>query len=142
MARLTFPSSPDPASLDDYNVTFEVSTDATGQAVIEGIVTADMPSISHNVFVNALAIGEPTGSTVIRITALDLKPEGGISFLTWTSSPGKAYAIDVSTDLGSWPGDIDDGIPAAMDADETTYEFDASGIGPRAFFRVREVPAG
>jgi len=140
LASLSFPSSPDPASLDDYMVTFEVSTDASGQVVIDGIVTADNPSTSHNVFVNALLVGQPTGSTVIRITALDLDPEAGkVSSITWTSTPGKIYAIDQSTDLAGWPGDLDDGVPAAEDADQTTYEFDASGVGPRVYYRVREV---
>lgn len=139
-ATLTFPDSPDPTSLNDDTITIEVSTDASGQVVIEGIVAAVTPSTSHNVFINAMAIGQPTGSTEIRITALDLHPEGGDSSITWTSSPGKAYAIDLSTDLVAWPGDLDDGILAAEDAEETTYLFDASGIGPRVFYRVREIP--
>ena len=85
-------------------------------------------------------IGQPTGSSAIRITAFDFHPEGGDSSITWTSTPGKLYALDRSTDLRGWPGDVDDGIEAAADSGETTFHFDASGVGPRAYFRVREVP--
>lgn len=146
-ATLSFPSppdaaeTPDPASLDDYMVTFEIETDASGQAIIEGVVAAEEPHpISSNVFINALAIGQPTGGSAIRITAFDFHPEGGDSSITWTSTPGKRYALDRSTDLRGWPGDVDDGYAAAEDAVETTYVFDASGVGPRSYFRIREVP--
>ena len=70
---LTFPDSPDPTSLADYNVQFNATTDGAGALTITGIVSATNPSTSHNVFINGLEIGdaipEPSG-TLLSLVGL------------------------------------------------------------------------
>jgi MYXO-CTERM domain-containing protein len=55
---LSFPGDPDPASLADYFVTFNATSDAAGALTLSGIVAAANPSNSHNVFINGLEIGD------------------------------------------------------------------------------------
>lgn len=54
--KLIFPDSPDPTSLSQYKVTFNVTTDANGSVTIQGVVGNDHSS-GHNVFINGLEIG-------------------------------------------------------------------------------------
>ena len=59
--------------------------------------------------------------------------------LSWTSNPGDTYSIFFSTDLRSFDDELDDGIPAAADADITSYTFPLTLLGQnveKAFFRV------
>lgn len=59
--------------------------------------------------------------------------------LTWTSNPGEAYSIFASADLVDFSNELDDGIPAAADAEVTEYTFPISIIGgdtSKSFFRV------
>ncbi len=120
-ATLMFPSSPDPSSLAEYTITFEVVTNAAGVAVIDGIVAATNPDVSHNVFVNGLAVGPPVGGTSpFQITGVELDRGAGTLTVTWPSIPGRFYALEYSTSLeaDSW-SEIDDGIPSG--GDSTTY---------------------
>jgi hypothetical protein len=55
---LSFPADPDPATLADYNLTFNATSDGGGIITLTGIVSATNPSNSHNVFVNGLEIGD------------------------------------------------------------------------------------
>lgn len=75
--RLTFPDAPDPATLADYNITFNSTSDAAGALTITGIVSVTNPSTSHNVFINGLEVGnaipEPSG------TLLSLVGLGGLA---------------------------------------------------------------
>ncbi len=54
---LTFPDSPDPSSLADYNITFNATSDPAGALTLTGIVSVTNPSTSHNVFINGLEVG-------------------------------------------------------------------------------------
>lgn len=70
--RLTFPGDPDPATLSDYSLTFNATTDGTGALTLDGIVSATDPSTSHNVFLNGLEVGdavvpEPSGAMLSLI---------------------------------------------------------------------------
>lgn len=69
-ATLTFPSSPDPASLGDYMVTLNVTTDGGGAVELQGIVSATTPDASHNVFVNGLRIGDAIPEPSVAILAV------------------------------------------------------------------------
>ena len=76
---LSFPDSPDPATLADYSLTFNATTDGGGALTITGLVTATNPSTSHNVFINGLEVGDaiPEPSTgllgLIGVGALALR---------------------------------------------------------------------
>lgn len=75
----------------------------------------------------------------LEITDIIYDSEGGMITLTWISEPGKTYAIDASSDLNLWPGDIDDSVAASEDSSTTSFTFENSGLGSRQFFRVRDV---
>jgi hypothetical protein len=137
-ATLSFPTSPDPASLSDYMVSFEAGSDASGTLVIEGLVAIENPDASHNVFINALFIGLPTGSTGPEITLIEY--DSGTVALTFKSRPGKFYAIDQSNDLLDFSEEVDDNVEGAAGASSTRFEFDATDFGKNSFYRVRELP--
>jgi hypothetical protein len=63
--------------------------------------------------------------------------------LTWTSSPGKGYAVTYSTDMVNWDSDLDDGV-VGDEGETTTREFDLSEFPQliseaKVFFRVEEL---
>lgn len=82
--------------------------------------------------------GTEEPSTIV-ITDLDYDRNGNMVTLTWSSAPGRIYAIDSSFDLETWPGDINDGVEAAEGLETTSYTFEDTGLGERHFFRVREI---
>ncbi|MDA7887782.1 hypothetical protein N9A86_00175 [Akkermansiaceae bacterium] len=137
---LSFPTSPDPSSLLDYRVDFEASTDGGGVLVLEGLVAeVDPEGPSHNVFVNALVVGLPTGSTKVDISLLEYDPENLLVALTWNSRPGKIYIVQGSDDLENWD-EVDDNVEGVPGVDSTRFEFDAT-YGDKAFYRVVEAPS-
>lgn len=84
--------------------------------------------------------GQPEGEDLV-ITALSGRPGIDDLTLTWVSNPGSIYAVDSSSDLASWPTEIDDNIPAATEGNLTSFVIPPASIadGERLFFRVREV---
>lgn len=137
LETLTFPSAPDPASLDDYKITFETDTDATGTLILNGLVAVENPIDVHNVFVNGLAVGQPTGSTQVEISDITFNSQANKISLTWNSIPGNNYALTFSPDLIDWSIDIDDQIPAAENSNSTTFTFSAAGLPTEGFFRIQ-----
>lgn len=135
---LTFPTSPDPSTLEDYSITFEASTDATGTLVIDGIVATEDPDVSHNVFVNALVVGRPTGSNQLEISLIEYDAEAGRVALTWNSLPGGLYSVNFSSDLQNWDAEIADNIPATEGSQTTRFEFSNLGLPSKGFFRVSQ----
>jgi hypothetical protein len=136
LETLTFPTTPDPSSLSDYQVSFEADSDATGTLVIEGLVAAENPIDVHNVFVNGLAVGQPTGSTQVVISGITFDANADTISLTWNSIPGNNYALRFSPDLIDWSIDIDDQVPATENSDTTTFTFNAAGLPSKGFFRI------
>ena len=91
----------------------------------------------------------PTGSTLIpgeglgccfpsalRITNIDPVPTG--TRVTWSSVPGKRYALQISTDLSNWTRVLDGrGQPIVVEAAAgTTTSFRVPSPGGRAFLRI------
>ena len=73
------------------------------------------------------------------ITDLDYDRVAKMITLTWSSAPGRVYAIDSSFDLETWPGEINDNVEASGDETSTSHTFEDTGLGDRHFFRVREI---
>lgn len=67
---LTFPDTPDPASLADYNVSFDALSDNLGNLTLTGIVSATNPSVSHNVFINGLEVGDAVPEPSVALLGL------------------------------------------------------------------------
>ena len=81
--------------------------------------------------------GSPVDTGDLEIISIS-KTETNVT-LTWTSNPGESYSIFASPDLVDFDNELDDGIPAAADANVTEYTFPISIIGgdvSKAFFRV------
>ena len=80
---------------------------------------------------NGAAIGKP-------LVFLDVThdPETDTTTLTWDSEPDKVYAIDITTDLTEWPGDIEDSLPSQG---ETTSYDHTDATDEILFYRVRDV---
>lgn len=78
----------------------------------------------------------------LAISSINTDTATGAITLTWTSTPGRVYSIDTSSDLVTWPINIDDSIPAEAEGTATSFVIpEALGnLGSRAFFRVSEVP--
>jgi hypothetical protein len=137
-ATLTFPDSPDPRSLFDYLVEFEALTDASGRVILDGLVAAASPSVSHNVFVNALMVGSPGGSALPVITGIVYDPIGGRATVTWTSRPGQVFAFDASGDLIIW-SELSDNV----DSQGESTSYTETGLTPanvQRYYRVRVLP--
>ena len=75
-----------------------------------------------------------------RIIDITLSDEPLEATISWTSLPGKVYAVDFSPDLDprTWL-ELDDGVVA--DDETTSYTDNSALIGEDGgFYRVREVP--
>ena len=84
--------------------------------------------------------GTPSGG--FSITQIQYIPAETAVELTWTSSPGKSYAVDASTSLlpDEWE-ELADGVPAADEGNETTYKdaFSENNPMPAAqYYRIRQ----
>ena len=77
----------------------------------------------------------------LAISRITTDPITGKITLTWNSAPGRVYSIDTSSDLVTWPINIDDSIPAQEEGNVTSFVIDEalSNFGSRAFFRVSQV---
>ena len=87
----------------------------------------------------AILVVEGTGT--LRdpsITDISFNPASNEVSVTWTSDPGRTYALFYSTDLLDFSSDINDSIPAgAEDTTTSTFVLPAGLIGiDKVFFRV------
>ena len=102
---------------------------------LTGVPGTGQPSIRARP--NAIQVIGTGPAVRMVITAIDYDPATNLVTLTWNSRPDAIYAVDVSTDLTGWPGDIDDSV--VSQGESTTLEFDGPTNGAtRAFYRVRE----
>ena len=86
------------------------------------------------------ALGISGGAEPMRILSIERDEDTNMITIVWDSKPGKSYSLDVSPDLTSWPGDIEDSIAASADSETTSLTFSAELVDPgRTFFRIREV---
>jgi hypothetical protein len=76
-------------------------------------------------------------STDFSITDIVRDPTTGNVTLTWDSKPSKNYAIDISTDLGSWT-ELVTGISSQGDETSYTDEF-TGGVQSIRFYQLREL---
>ena len=81
-------------------------------------------------------IGSSAPSGELAITGIVVDSAADSATITWTSRPGKTYAVDSSADLVNW-GELDDSVLSG--GEETSYtEMELGGATPR-FYRVREL---
>ena len=96
--------------------------------------------------VNGTEVGGGGGAPSFAISDLVRDPATGHVTITWRSRPGVSYAIDATGDLeGGWE-ELDDGLPGAAEAEETSYIELADGSTSleidtqKRFYRVRAAP--
>ena len=82
-----------------------------------------------------LTSGGCTG--IFQIVDLDRNEAANEIRVTWTSTPGKTYALEVAETPFEWI-EVDDGIGANPDGEETTY-MHASDFPAEVYYRVREL---
>ena len=91
---------------------------------------------NNNSGIHGIQIISTEPAVPLEITDFSYDAETNMVSITWNSEPGTTYAIDFTTDLQSWPGDIDDSI--VPDETSTTVTFEGPPIGTkRIYYRVR-----
>jgi hypothetical protein len=122
-----------------YTTSF--TADGTNPVVVEFVpISGVLGNAVHNQFfvMNGFQLDQqapPSNSGKFAITKMDYAPDTDTITITWPSVVGQLYSIDRSADLSVWDGDLADSVPAALNADETSYSFAA---GDTSFFvRVR-----
>jgi len=86
------------------------------------------------------AISSPVGLAPFEIFEFVRAPDGSSATLKIRSRPGRTYAVDFSTSLGTDPGswsELTDSIPAT--GTETIYVDNVASNLPRVFYRARDV---
>lgn len=136
---LTFPDGPDPTSLSQYTVTFNITTDASGTVAIQGIV-GTFHSSGHNVFINGLEVGNrisidgPTdltlSNTSINQTAVIGSTVG--QFSTTDPTPGDSFIYTLVGGAGA----EDNGLFIIQGSDLLTDRDLSTGVSPLSV-RVR-----
>jgi len=92
--------------------------------------------VGGNCGIHGIQIISSEAGTPLEITDIEYDEENNMVTLTWNSVPEVIYAIDVSTDLQSWPGDVDDSVES--DGETTTRTFAGPPEGTeRVYYRVR-----
>ena len=104
-----------------------------------GILLGGTTNATSATFTDVEVSSEREEPSAIVITDLDYDRVAKMITLTWSSAPGRVYAIDSSFDLETWPGEINDNVEASGDETSTSHTFEDTGLGDRHFFRVREI---
>jgi hypothetical protein len=90
--------------------------------------------------VEALFLG--SGLPDFTITSIRYAADSNQITLTWDSQPGESYVVRFSRDLIDWGGDLNDGVDATADSDQTTMNFDLEDANltgvEEIFFRVEK----
>lgn len=86
-------------------------------------IPAYSPSMSSSLEFDDLKV---RGFVASKITITSIQPSNSVLNLSWTSTPGKSYSVDYSTDLKTWTTLVTN-LPAAANATETTTQLDLSG---------------
>jgi len=122
----------------------EVSTITTGMSASQAgsqslvLVIKRMGGTEDDLAADDIDFDQVPITAPFRITNIARNPANGQLTLSWTSSPGKTYRLNYSTDLADFGGAISNNIPSG--GSSTTYGPFALPAGPftRAFFRVTE----
>ncbi|MFT5109603.1 MAG: hypothetical protein ACI9UA_005252 [Pseudoalteromonas tetraodonis] len=83
------------------------------------------------------------GALSFQISSITHDPVTDMISITWPSTEGDFFGIYYNTDLSDWGVDLDDGYPADLGAESTTFTFPRSRVGTgggplpsRVFFRI------
>ncbi|MGI9241544.1 MAG: LamG-like jellyroll fold domain-containing protein [Verrucomicrobiales bacterium] len=78
------------------------------------------------------------GGIGFQITSIVYDADTDEFTMTWPSKEGESFAIFISPDMTSWDIDLDDGYPADVGQDFTTYTFSREFLGNSRFIRVEK----
>ncbi|MFT5412184.1 MAG: hypothetical protein ACI9NC_004922 [Verrucomicrobiales bacterium] len=93
---------------------------------------------SNNSGIHGIQIVGTEPQIPLKITSIVYDEDTNMVTLEWNSIPDTTYAIDVSNDIKSWPGDVEDSIKATEDTHTETFLGPTDG-STRIFYRVRVV---
>ncbi|MGC6427699.1 MAG: lamin tail domain-containing protein [Akkermansiaceae bacterium] len=138
-----------PSTLNDSFVEISVITDGSGAVTIEGIVSANNPSSSHNVFVNGLEIGNPvatdgpTGLALSNTVVASTAPIGTtVGILTTIDpTPGDSFTYTLVTGDGSSDNALFEIIGSTLRTDRDLSAF-PGGTTLQARVRTTDAAAG
>jgi len=133
-------TGPDPLSLSS-TVNHSFATDGTADLVLR-FIPLSQGAVHQQLFgINGFDLAQTsTNFNKFAITSIVRNADTGEITITWPSTPGQTFSIDTTTDLQSWPGDLDDGFPAAAKGEETSITFTPGEDTERLFVRIRIVP--
>ena len=135
-------TGPDPASLSS-TVRHDFATDGLADVVFRFIPLAEVGVHRQFMAINGFDLIQTSSDfPKLAITNIDYDPDTDRMSITWPSTPGQVFSIDISADMNLWDGDLEDSLPAAAgDAEETTFTFGVADrdLGDRYFIRVRVV---
>jgi hypothetical protein len=121
-------------STPGFAATAPADIDIIQTIVYTSALTDDQVAGVNEWLANNIGSSAPGGG--LEITGVDFDASAGSATITWTSKPGKTYAVDSSDDLINW-GELDDGI--GSDGAVTTFtDTGLEDVTPR-FYRVRQL---
>lgn len=123
------------AGNDDGTPALGASASLAAVRVHDGVLTREQALNNYLAGPDALP---PGLGAEFKITAISRDPGTEFVSLTWTSRPGRRYAVFSSVDMTSWR-EVEDTVPAS--AGDTTSFIDSAGNPPgavRRFYQVRD----
>ncbi|MES2709886.1 MAG: discoidin domain-containing protein [Verrucomicrobiota bacterium] len=124
-------------------IKFTLGAPSAAYKYIQYAVTAAAPGLAAHAVGEIEYFGGGGGGPAVpgfSITGISRNPATGAITLTWSSIPGKTYAVKYSTSLTSFPGDLGVTLEAAAAPAATTshtFPNPQPGAG-RLFFRVEQ----
>lgn len=118
------PASPASFTYDCVGILLGGTTDATKATFANVEATLDT--------------GEDPDETIIAEITID--PETGDGTISWNSKPGTFYSVDASSDLITFPINIEDNVSANSNETFVIIEDIFGTLGSHSFFRVTEKP--
>ncbi|MEZ5305159.1 MAG: lamin tail domain-containing protein [Verrucomicrobiales bacterium] len=139
-------NSADPSSLAQYSLTFEIGSDASGAAVIEAR-TGSPAGPSHNVFLNALEIGDPisipTAPSDLDISATVAFKSAPVGAAVGTLATADAEVGDTFTySLAAGEGDTHNALFGTFTTNSSPPETCPASRAARGFGAVRTTDPG
>lgn len=129
--------SADIPSDGDFHV-YQIDMTGVFQGAVNVIRLDPGPGEGRTVEIDYVRLGSFTALDPPRLTDVFYDPDLGEAVVTWTSSPGETFLVEVSTDLESW-GTLAADFPAATEGETTSFLDVVASLFPEGFYRVTRI---